>query len=192
LSRTNISIDSSTADALSEEASKENKTMFGFANESLSAVLKICEEGGNPREVYPSWRFARMSKDVESIPLPGDLVEKILKKLYAVDKEWLHKVWFEEGARLGSYLSMYAPKLEELSAEVGELQGFLPVRRIELRKTHERNVTIRAIGAGLSLESTSCAEQLIRGVISGYKLRVVSSHISEGMIDIVAVEEERG
>ena len=36
------------------------------------------------------------------------------------------------------------------------------------------------------------AHQEIRGVISGYKLREVNSHISEGMIDIVAVEEEWG
>jgi len=192
--RSNIAVDEEVADSLSDEATRENKSLYALTNEALSAILKVCKYGGTPREVYPSWRFSRILKDTDAIPLPGDLMEKLTLKVFAADREWILNEWFEEGKRIGSYLRMYAEDFKELVSRVDELQGFLPVKRVEFERKEEGDrpaITVRVIGAGLSLESTTCAEHFLRGILSAYPYRIASSNVSEGMIELRA-EEEKG
>jgi hypothetical protein len=186
MARTNISIDEEVAHSLSDEATRENKTMYAFSNESLRAILNICKNGGRPEDVYTSWMFTRILKDLDTVPTPGDLVEKLLGKLYEVDKEWLLRTWFEEGHRLGTYLRLSSPRMLDLSAEAKDLSklGLLPVKRLEMESDGEDEFTIRVVGAGLSEESTSCADQLFKGIVSAYSLHVVSSKMSEGIIEL--------
>jgi hypothetical protein len=190
--RTNIAVDEETAESLADEASKENKSLYALTNEALAAVLEVCKYGGTPKEVYPSWRFSRILKDADAIPLPGDLMEKLIKKMYSSEKAWLLNEWYEEGKRIGSYLRMYAEDFKALVDNVQDLQAFLPVKRIEIQtkeKEDGSSVVVRIIGAGLSQESTSCAERFLFGLLSAYPLRIAGSAISEGMIEVRADEE---
>lgn len=186
MARTNISIDQEVAASLSDEATKENKTMYALSNESLKAILSICRSGGRPEDVYTSWMFTRILKDLDTVPTPGDLVEKLLVKLYEVDKPWLLRTWYEEGLRIGAYLRLSSPRFLDLSAEAKDVSklGLLPVKRLEMENEGEDEFTVRVVGAGLSEESTSCADQLFKGIISAYSLHVVSSKMSEGIIEI--------
>jgi hypothetical protein len=186
MARTNISIDEEVAASLSDEATKENKTIYALSNESLKAILNICKSGGRPEEVYVSWMFTRILKDLDIVPTPGDLVEKLLKKLYESDKDWLLSTWFEEGQRIGAYLRLTSPRMLDLSEEAKDISkvGLLPVKRLEMESEGEDGFTVRVVGAGLSEESTSCADQLIKGIISAYSLHVVSSKMSEGIIEL--------
>jgi hypothetical protein len=161
MTRTNIAVDEETADFLADEATRENKSLYALTNEALTAVLRICKYGGSPKEVYPSWRWSRILRDTDAIPLPGGLMEKLVKKAYLTDKDWLMKEWFDEGKRVGSYLHMYAQDFQQLISRVDELEGFLPVKRVEFERKDEREravVLVRVIGAGFSRESTSCTE----------------------------------
>jgi hypothetical protein len=186
MTRTNISIDEEIAASLSDEATRENKTMYALSNESLKAILNICKSGGRPEDVYTSWMFTRILKDLDTVPTPCDLVEKLLGKLYEVDKAWLLRTWFEEGLRIGAYLRLTSPRLQDLSAEAKNLSklGLLPVKRLEMENEGEDEFTLRVVGAGLSEESTSCADQLFKGIVSAYSLHVVSSEMSEGIIEL--------
>ena len=112
MGRTNIAVDDDVAEELSLEASKENKTQYALANEILSSVLEVTKSGGDPKQVFPSWKFVSMMKDVGCLVLPGDLVEKLVLKMYGIDKDWLLTAWYEEGARLGAFLKMSALKPE--------------------------------------------------------------------------------
>jgi hypothetical protein len=190
--RTNISVDEAVAKTLSDEATRENKSQYALANEILESALKMCAEGGSPKEIYPSWRFLRLSKEIDTVPLPGSLMEKMIRKLYASERDWLLQSWFDEGKRVGAYLRMLSDRIDELSGVVGEFQNFLPVKRIEFGKIEEAGksgIFVRAIGAGLSTESTTCAERFISGIVSSYSLRVTNSRVSEGIIEIRAVPE---
>jgi hypothetical protein len=193
--RSNIAVDEKIGFEISDEATKANKTLFAFVNESLDADLKVYKEGGAPSDIYSSWRFAQIMKDVDAIPIPGNLLEKMIKRSFEKpeEKAWLLKVWFDEGRKLGAYLHLSAPEISELTAEVTALQEMLPVKRIELKrstrssvegKEEDSRLVIRAVGAGLSIESTDCAEQFLEGIISAYSLRIVSSKISEGIIEL--------
>lgn len=193
--RTNLAVDEETADLLADEATKENKSLYALTNEALNAVLRICKYGGSPKEVYPSWRWSRILRDTDAIPLPGGLMEKLMKKTFVTDKEWLLREWFEEGKRVGSYLHMYAQEFQQLMPRVDELQGFLPVKRVEFERTDRaegrKTVLIRIIGAGLSHESTTCTEQFLLGLLSAYPFKISKSRVFEGMIEVTA-EEEKG
>jgi hypothetical protein len=194
MTRTNIAVDEQTADLLADEATRENKSLYALTNEIIASVLRICKYGGEPDEVYPSWRWSRILKDTDAIPLPGDLMEKLMKRAYATDKDWLLKEWFDEGKRVGSYLHMYAPDFQQLVSRVGELEGFLPVKRVEIEKKEEQGrltFSIRVIGAGFSHESTSCTEQFLLGILGAYPYKITESRVTDGMIEITAGEESR-
>lgn len=194
MARTNIAVDEKTADLLADEATKENKSLYALTNEALDAVLRVCSYGGSPKEVYASWRWSRILKDTDAIPLPGDLMEKLMRKTFLSDKDWLLKVWFDEGKRVGSYLRMYAEDFQQLISRVDELHGFLPVKRVEFdRKEDERGVSmvVRIVGAGFSVESTSCTEQFLLGLLSAYPYKVVKSRVSEGLIEVKAEEDSK-
>jgi len=194
MARTNIAVDEETADQLADEATKENKSLYALTNETLTAVLRICKYGGSPKEVYPSWRWSRILKDTDAIPLPGGLMEKLMKKTFLTDKDWLLKEWFDEGKRVGSYLHMYAEDFEKLIPRVDELQGFLPVKRVEFERKEEQGkvkVLVRIIGAGFSRESTSCTEQFLLGILSEYPYKVTSNKVFEGMIEVTAEENTK-
>jgi hypothetical protein len=193
--RTNIAISDDVADALSEQALKRNKTLYAFANESLEAVISICKLSGEPSEAFPSWKMGRMLKDVDAVPLPGDLLEKLVKKLYDADKDWLLRTWFAEGHRIGSYLTMGYQDISSLAQATVDFQGLLPLRRVEFRSVDQPDakgqIVVRAIGAGLSYEATSCAEQFIRGVVDAYACSVKSSKTTEGIIELRVMKEKR-
>jgi hypothetical protein len=194
MARTNIAVDEETADLLADEATRENKSLYALTNEALTAVMRICKYGGSAREVYPSWRWSRILKDTDAIPLPGDFMEKLMKKTYLSDKDWLLKEWFNEGKRVGSYLHMYAEDFQLLIPRVEELQGFLPVKRVEFERKEEdgrASIVVRIVGAGFSVESTSCTEQFLLGILSAYPYKITSSRVSEGMIEIKAEEEKK-
>jgi hypothetical protein len=197
VARTNIAVDLSVADELSIEANKANKTVYALSNESLLAVIEILKQGGNPKQLYQAWKFVSMMKEIDCVPLPGEMVEKLIKRLHGSDKEWLLKTWFEEGERLGEYLRMSALTPEELVTAVDEFQLLLPVHKVEFRKVDDggklesdlagnsqSQFVIHAIGVGQSIESTSCAEQFLRGVLSSYSLKVMEMRVSQGMIEV--------
>ncbi len=195
MARTNIAVDQSVADELSVEALKENKTLYALANESLVSVLEVAKAGGNPRQIQPAWKFVQMMKEVDCVALPGDLIEKLIARLHAMDKDWLFKTWREEGSRLGEYLRMSAVHPEDLGEVIDEFQLLLPAHRIEFRKIElgsDTQFVITAIGAGHSLESTKCAEQFIWGVLAAYSLRVIESSATKGIIEVKASRTTSG
>ncbi len=187
MARTTISIDQVIADSLAREAEKQNKTLFGFANESLADVLRICEAGGSTKEIYSSWDFGRILKDTDSLPVPGVLIEKIVKRMYSVDSKWLLDAMFEEGVNIGSYLKLRFPDFEDLIPRLFDLQSFLPIKRVEFEPisttTDRMTVSVRVLGAGPSLEATRCAEQFLAGLLSQYPYEITQTRVTDGIID---------
>jgi hypothetical protein len=191
--RTNIAVDERVADDLSDEANAENKSLYALTNEALTSVLRVCKFGGNPSEIYSAWRFVRILKDLDAIPLPGDLMESLISRVYLNDKDWLLSQWFEQGKRVGSYLHMFAEDFKTLVVRIEELKGLLPFKRIEFERTEAGgtiSVAIRVLGTGLTPESTACTEQFLRGILSNYPYKITWAKSSAGFIEIRGVEEK--
>lgn len=202
MGRTNIAIDDAVADELSFEAGRENKTQYALANEALMAVLEVTKAGGDPKQIYPSWKFVSMMKDVSCLVLPQDLVEKLISSAYTTDRKWLLRAWYDEGSRLGEFLKMSALNPDQLGDVIREFQVLLPAQKIEFKEITEKQESpvdlesprvrayeIKATGAGNSQEATECAEQLILGLLSSYSLTITETRKSRGIIDIKAMEK---
>src|SRR2546422_10790852 len=86
MARTNISVDQAVFEEFSSQAKLKDKTLFAFANETLSAVAKISAEGGDPSELYGLWRTISLLKQVDVITLPSDFVDELIATQYASDK----------------------------------------------------------------------------------------------------------
>src|SRR2546427_10528731 len=78
MARTNISVDQAVFEEFSSQAKLKDKTLFAFANETLSAVAKISAEGGDPSELYGLWRTISLLKQVDVITLPSDFVDELI------------------------------------------------------------------------------------------------------------------
>ncbi len=192
--RTSIAVDKAIADSLAGEAAKQNKTLYGLANESLADVLKIWKEGGSSRDIFSSWSFGRILKETDSLPVPGPLIEKIVRRMHSIDSKWLLNAMFDEGVNIGSYLKLRFPDFQNLIPILFDLQAFLPVKRVEFERispiTDKMIISIRILGAGPSPESTECAEQFLKGLLSQYPYRITDTRVTEGIIEVTVTNEE--
>ncbi len=115
MARTNISVDQQVFEEFSSQADQQNKTLFAFANETLTAISKICAEGGSPAELYSLWRSFSILKQIDVITLPSDFVDELVAKLYALDKTSLLKMFQNLGASLVGLLKIAAEDLDKPS-----------------------------------------------------------------------------
>lgn len=196
MARKVIAVEEAIADSIAKEATRENKTVYGLTNELLEGALKVCKEGGSPKEIFPSWNFGRTVRETDALPVPGTLVEKMMMRVYASDSKWLLSEVYGHGVKIGSYLRLRYPNLEDLVPRLFELQTFLPIKRLEFEEAGESAervlIAIHILGAGPSLEATECAEQFVRGLISQYPYRLTDVRLTEGIIEAKVEREEGG
>ena len=182
MARTNISVDQNVFEAFSAEAERQNKTLFAFANESLSAITKIASEGGSPSALYGIWRSIALLKQVDVITLPADFVDDIIVELYALDKAATLKKFSDLGGRLSSLLKMFAPDLPELSKVEKDFRGLLPIKQLTIKELSKGNFEIDVVGAGRKIESTECAREFLTAIVRGYGYSVSKQETNIGTI----------
>jgi hypothetical protein len=191
--KSSISIDSSVATELSDEATRQGKTLYSFGNECIRSVLAICKEGGNVQEIYSSWKLAKMSKEFGSTPLfSRELLDAIVRLAYTHEKEELLRLCIQYGRNYGVFLSMNYPKREDLVKLVGQLQPATPSRVSELKVVSGDGEEIEYIFryvSSLSMELTECMERYLRGMFSAYLLKAVECKIGVGLIELRLVPE---
>ena len=185
--RTNISVDEGTFEEFSSEAKRRDKTLFAFANESLSAIAKISAEGGDPSELYRFWRSVALLKEVDVITLPSDFVDELIAKQYASDKEGLLKMFSDMGSQLVGILKIAAKDLDELADLARDLTLLLPIKQFKISRSQEDDVVeIGIVGAGRRLESTECSFAFVQSILNGYGFKVTKHEMNVGTIMMVA------
>ena len=133
MARTNISVDQNIFDAFSVEAARQNKTLFAFANESLSVLTKVASEGGSPSDLYSMWRSMTLLKQFDVITLPADFVDDVTAELYASHKEATLKRFSEIGSRFVTVLKIFAPELLDLTGVEKDFRGLLPIKQLAIK-----------------------------------------------------------
>jgi hypothetical protein len=187
MARTNISADQVVFNEFSSEAQRQNKTLFAFANESLSTMAKIAAEGGNPVDLYKMWRAVTLLKQIDVITFPSDFVDELISKDYARDKEGTLKMFRNMGNQIVGVLKIAAEDLDELSALVRNFAGLLPVKQFTLAPKEDKNkVEIDVVGAGRKIESTECALEFLTSVLNGYGYTVTKKEVNVGTIRVWA------
>jgi|GEM_PF-321953 hypothetical protein len=194
LARTNLSVDRRIFEEFSTQAQNQNKTLFAFANESLSAITKICAEGGSPAGLYSIWRTFSLLKQIDVITLPSDFVDNLISKLYSTDKEGLLKMFRDLGASLVGLLKIAAQDLDKLSELVKDFTIILPVKQFRITKKKEEGnygeetVEVDIIGAGKKMESTECTFEFVKSILEGYGYVVSKQELTIGTLRIWALK----
>ena len=182
MARSNLSVDSDVFEDFSRQTRRQNKTLFAFANETLSTVCKICDEGGNVSELYPIWHTVTLLKQVDVMTLPSDFLDSLIAKEYANDKEGVLKMFWDLGANLVGVLKLVADNIQSLEDVAKDLSLLLPIKRLKIANLEDDSVEIGIAGAGKRIESTECSAEFIKAVLNGYGYSVASQYVGVGTI----------
>ena len=186
MARTNISVDSAVFQEFSSEAERQSKTLFAFANESLSAISKISAEGGNSADLYKLWRSISLLKQIDVITLPSDFIDELISKIYTIDKPGILKMFRDLGSELVGVLKIAADNLEELGQLGKDFTALLPVKQFKIDRLDESTVEIGIVGAGRRIESTECTSEFLKSILNGYGYSVTKNEINVGTIRLWA------
>ncbi len=188
--RTNIAIDKQLALKLADESGKENKTAYAMANEMLSSCFDLINKGGNISNMSKFWEIIKIMKDVDAVPVPGNLLEEIVNRLYAYDKEWLMKIGRKQGEELGLYLSTFYPSIFDLiNSSKGVLTQIFPIKRFDLeslKKSGETTIfTFKTAGVGRSKETAEFVNEVLKGLFSVYREVIICNcQVNAGVLEI--------
>jgi hypothetical protein len=194
VARTNISVDAGVFDQFSAEAERQNKTLFAFANETLSAVSKISSEGGTPSQLYPLWRSLSVLKQIDVITLPSDFVDDLIEKIYLSDKEGALKMFRDLGSSVVGLLRIAAEDLDSLASLAKDFTLMIPVKQFKVTKENGNQVKVDIVGAGRKISSTECTFEFLKAILNGYGYSVTRAEIGVGTLRISASvgRSERG
>lgn len=190
MARTNISVDATVFDEFSTQAERQNKTLFAFANETLSAISKISSEGGSPSQLYPVWRSLSVLKQIDVITLPSDFVDDLIEKIYISDKETVLKMFRDLGSSVVGLLRIAAGDLDALASLAKDFALIIPVKQFRVTKEEgkEGSVEIDIVGAGRKISSTECTFEFLKAILNGYGYSVARQEIGLGTLRIWATQ----
>lgn len=103
MARANLAVDNRLYEDFSLIARQRNKTLFAFANEAISAICKICNEGGTVSDVYPLEEYTEAVAKEESIRKLTEEHSKVIKYLSH------YCLKFDSGPLIRPYLTMSGP-----------------------------------------------------------------------------------
>lgn len=184
--RTNVSIDQSVFEEFSAEAERQHKTIFAFANESMSAIAKISAEGGNAADLYRLWKSVSLLRQIDVITLPSDFIDELIVKLYAVDKPGLLKMFQHLGNELVGILKIAAENIDELEKLAKDFSTILPLKGLKVTKADASTIEIAIVGAGRKIESTECTLEVLKSILNGYGYTPTKTDVNVGTIRIWA------
>jgi hypothetical protein len=184
--RTNLSIDKGVFEEFAAEADRRKMTLFAFANESLSAVTKISQEGGNPEEFYKIWRVLSILRQVDVITLPSDFVEDLIERQYHTDSAATKARFRDLGTSLVGLLKMAAENIEDLSPLAKDFGFFIPIKHFSLSVLKNGLLQVDVVGAGKAIETTQCSSEFLKSIIAGYDYAVTKEDLHPGTIRLLA------
>jgi hypothetical protein len=186
MARTNLSVDQAVFEEFSAQAERQNKTLFAFANESLSAIARIAAEGGNPADLYSLWSSVSLLKQIDVITLPSDFVDVLIARMYKTDKASLLKTFGDLGSSLVGLLKIAAKDLNELSKLAKDFTILLPVKQFKILSDVNNDIEVDIVGAGRIIESTECTFEFLQAILNGYSYSVSKRDIGVGTLRIWA------
>jgi len=189
--RTNLSIDKGVFEEFAAEADRRKMTLFAFANESLSAITKISQEGGNPDEFYKIWRVLTILREVDVITLPSDFVEDFIERLYKADPSLTKARFRELGTSIVGLLKIAAENIEDLAPLAKDFGFFIPIKHFDLRSSKDGRIQVDVVGAGKAIQTTECSCEFLKAVLAGYGYIVTKEELHPGTMRLQAEATNR-
>lgn len=184
MARMSLAVESNLGEELSQLAKKKNMTLYALTNEIIEAGLDAINEGMELEFLKDFWKTYRILKDFDAILLPSEFMDSILKRLYEKDREFLLNSFYRLGRDVGKYLRILANTPEQLFELGHTLLKFYPLKTVNIRSLGPSLYEVNAFGVGGTIESTECVFELAKGIFEEFRLKIVESEISKGLLRI--------
>ncbi len=180
--RSSIAVSDEVASMLSQVAKGYKQTSYLIANECLEASLKICNEGGNPTQIYGAWKMLQIGKQIGSLQFIGkDLLEKIVHEIAMEHPEKNLKMWREGGHNFGVLMQLCFPTIQDIVTLMDQLKQSFAIGTVEMMKKRdeiEGEVYELTLRSSLSREFLMFIKEYWSGILSAYGLEVIDSKIT--------------
>ncbi|MEM0120687.1 MAG: hypothetical protein QW688_04505 [Thermoprotei archaeon] len=183
--RTNVAAEYDLVQELSQEAKRQNKTMYAILNEAIRFYLDIVKVERSPVEALKILRAFDIMNALEAVPIPKILLDESLQLASKTSKEELCRLWHAQGRVVGELIKTIAPTVEGLRDLIKAYRGLLPLNLFEL-ESGEHTVSIVMTGTGYSALSSECTAEALKGLLETYGLTVDGAEAANGFVKVSA------
>lgn len=185
MGRVNVTLKNDLIAELEKYSQENGKSISAILSESAHFYLESNHSGMGADYVMKSFRILTLLKEIDSVPVPGQLLDFMIRAAMAsADRDVLSK-WHERGFIIGDIVKKYAPTLADFSRMLEEYRPMIPVNlfSIDIRGPI---IKVMLSGAGYSREASRCSAEGLSGFLESYGYRTESTETTEGFVKISA------
>jgi hypothetical protein len=182
MGRMSLAVESNLGEELSQLAKKKNMTLYALTNEIIEAGIEAMNEGMDIDFLRDLWKTYRILRDFDAILLPSEFMDNLLSKLYEKDRDFLLNSFYKLGREVGKYIRILADTPEQLFQLGNKLLKFYPLKTVNIKSIGPGLYEVSAFGVGGVIESTQCVFELAKGIFEEFRLRIVESEVSKGLL----------
>jgi hypothetical protein len=183
--RVNIAVAKDVAEELAKVAEERGMTQFALASELLRLGLELVKSGYNTQQVRELLLFYRIMTELEIVPIPGRLLDKMITDMYKINSQVMEQLWCEAGKMLAGYIKALFGDLKDVAPMVPYLAKILPSKRFDVNIT-EKSVVIDVVGIGYGIESVQVNAVTARCLLEEFGYNVEKAIIAPGILKIEA------
>jgi hypothetical protein len=174
--RVNIAVAKEVADALAATAEELGMTQYALANQLLGTGLELVRQGYSASQIRDIALFYRVITELETVPVPGRLLDRMIVEMYKANPDAVGKAWCEAGRMLASYIKAFFGGLENAVKLAPYITKAVPARRFEVR-AEGGEFSLDAVGVGYSLESVEVTAAAVRCLLEelGYEIKELAT-----------------
>ena len=188
--RVNIAVAAEIASKLGELAEKRGMTMFSLANESLGVMLELLEDGLTPREVKESIYLFRILNELETVPVPARLMDRMMAALYHKARDEAEAMFCDAGRAIANYLVAVFGSLSNVIEVVSQLPKYVPIKRIDVNERGDM-LQVELVGVGYSNEAAYLVKVATKCLVEAMGYEEVDSGYSAGVVYVKARRVEK-
>ncbi|AEA12564.1 hypothetical protein TUZN_1084 [Thermoproteus uzoniensis 768-20] len=146
-------------------------TQFALANEILTLGLDMISNGITTARVREIMTLYKILTEIEVVPVPARIFDKLIVNSYNVDRESTVKAWCEAGKTLAAYIKAMFGSLNNISSLLPYLSDIFPSKKFEVKLT-EDEFDLNIVGLGYSAETVEANAAALRCLLEdlGYKI----------------------
>jgi len=183
--RINIAVAKEVAEELARVAEERGMTQFALASELLALGLELVKNGYSTQQVRELLVFYRVMSELEIVPIPGRLLDKMITDMYKIDKKAMEQLWCEAGKMLAGYIKALFGDLKTATSLVPYLAKMLPSKRFDINITEDKAV-IDIVGIGYGIESVQVNAAAARCLLEEFGYKVEKAITAPGVLKIEA------
>ncbi|MCX8137825.1 hypothetical protein [Pyrobaculum aerophilum] len=183
--RVNIAVARELAEELANTAESMGFTQFALANQILSVGLTLIKEGFSVQQIKDIATFYKVMTELETVPVPGRLLDKMVVEMSKLNKEVALGVWCEAGKMLAGYIKAVFGTLENATYFARYLANVVPARRFEI-KVEGGEFVLDTIGVGYSMESVEVTASAVKCMLEDLGYEITDLVTAPGILRVKA------